>query len=48
MNKRTNKYKTIFFVFGCWILSEKLAFARKITGLPDSGGWSPSGSYSYG
>ena len=26
---------------------KKLAFARKIMALPESGGWSPPGSYAY-
>jgi len=29
---------TIFFIFGCWLLPENLAFAGKIMALPDWGG----------
>jgi len=34
-----SKYKKIFF--GCWLLPEKLAFARKMMVLPESGGLQP-------
>jgi len=27
----------IFFIFGCWLLPEKIAFARKMMALPESG-----------
>ena len=27
------------YIFGCWLLPEKLAFVRKIMALPESGGW---------
>jgi len=42
-----NKYN--FFIFGCWLLTEKLAFARKIMALHESWGCSPQspGSYAY-
>jgi len=35
-------FSKYFFTFGCWLLPEKkLAFARKITALPDSEGLQP-------
>ena len=47
-----NKYKKIFFfIFGCWLLPKKLAFAWKIMVLPSLGAaspYSPPGSYAYG
>jgi len=33
--------KKHLFIFGCWLLSENLAFARKIMVLPESGSCSP-------
>jgi len=47
-----NKYKSAYFfsILAAGFCPKNLAFARKITGLPESGGLqplSPTGSYAY-
>jgi len=37
-----NKYKNVFFTFGCCLLPEEISFCPKINGLPESGGLQPS------